>query len=253
MMDRRMGAQLYTVRDTCQNAADFDKTLARLEKIGYKTVQISGVGPISAQEIREICDRHGMDIICTHRGIDDYRSKLEEMVEYHKTLGCVIPGLGMSSSIMEAKTAEEVMAAIEELNVIAEHFAGENMHFCYHNHAFEFTKINGKFAMDYMLEYGKFDFILDVYWLAVAGQNPAEFIRKIGKRARVVHFKDLKMDKNTPVYGEVMEGNLDWNTIVAACDEAGTQYAMVEQDVCPGDPADSLEISYNNLKTLGFN
>ena len=253
MLDRRIGAQLYTVRETCKDAAGFDATLARLEKIGYKTNQVSGVGPIDPKEIRAISDKHGMEIICTHRSFEEYRDKMDEMIEFHKTLGCKIPGIGARMQLAEAKTADEVIADVEELNKVAEKLAAEGMHFCYHNHAFEFVKIDGKYVMDYLLEYGKFDFILDVYWLAVAGQNPAEFIRKIGKRARVVHFKDLKMDRNTPVFSEVMEGNLDWEAIVAACDEAGAEYAMVEQDVCPGDPVDSLEISYNNLKKIGFN
>lgn len=68
-----------------------------------------------------------------------------------------------------------------------------------------------------------------------------------------MHFKDLKIVKNEAKFGEVGEGNLDWNEIIAACDEAGVLAAAVEQDICPADPVDSLEISYKNLTKLGFN
>ena len=41
--------------------------------------------------------------------------------------------------------------------------------------------------------------------------------------------------------------------VVKLCDEAGVLAAAVEQDICPADPVDSLEISYKNLTKLGFN
>ena len=251
-MDRRIGAQLYTVREQCRDAQGLDETLGRLEKIGYKTVQLSGIGPIPAKEIKAICDSHGMEIICTHRSLDDYENKMDEMIAFHRELGVTIPGLGSMFSLCEVKTADEAKEQIERLNRIARRLKAEGMTFCYHNHAFEFMKLGGRYLMDYMLEYGEFDFILDVYWLAYAGQDPAKFIRKIGSRAKVIHFKDLKMKGNTSVFGEIMEGNLDWDEIIAACDEAGALCAMVEQDVCDGDPVDSMAVSYRNLQTKGF-
>ena len=38
----KIGAQLYTVRDYCQNLDDFAVTLEKVAKIGYTAVQISG-------------------------------------------------------------------------------------------------------------------------------------------------------------------------------------------------------------------
>lgn len=253
MMDRRIGAQLFTVRDLCRDAAGLDATLARLEKIGYKQVQISGIGDIAPEEIRRICDAHGMGIICTHKGGADYAERMGEMIDFHKKLGCDIAGLGMDSAFMDMTTADEVRAEIAKLNGFSRELAKAGISFCYHNHASEFAKVEGRYIMNYMLDEGEFGFIVDVYWLAYGGQNPAEFIRKIGKRAKVVHFKDLKIVKNEAKFGEVGEGNLDWNEIIAACDEAGVLAAAVEQDICPADPVDSLEISYKNLTKLGFN
>ena len=110
MMDRRIGAQLFTVRDLCRDAAGLDATLARLEKIGYKQVQISGIGDIAPEEIRRICDAHGMGIICTHKGGADYAERMGEMIDFHKKLGCDIAGLGMDSAFMDMTTADEVRA-----------------------------------------------------------------------------------------------------------------------------------------------
>ena len=51
-MDKRIGAQLYTLREFCQTAEDFDDTLKKVSEIGYKIIQVSGIGPISAADIR---------------------------------------------------------------------------------------------------------------------------------------------------------------------------------------------------------
>lgn len=51
-MDKRIGAQLYTLREFCQTAEDFDDTLKKVSEIGYKIIQVSGIGPISAADIK---------------------------------------------------------------------------------------------------------------------------------------------------------------------------------------------------------
>ena len=40
-----LGAQLYTVREFTKTADDYARTIERVAKIGYKCVQVSGVGP----------------------------------------------------------------------------------------------------------------------------------------------------------------------------------------------------------------
>lgn len=253
MLSRKIGAQLFTVRDMCRDAVGFDSTLLRLSNIGYKLIQVSGIGPVSAEEVRDISAKYNMKIICTHKSFEDYNERMSELIAYHKTIGCNIAGLGSYWDFCKAKSARDVIEKINILNGFTKRFREDGISFAYHNHAFEFMRIDGKYIMDYILEYGEFDLILDVYWLACAAQSPQEFIKKAGRRARIIHFKDLKMNENDAVFCEVGEGNLDWRAIIEACDEAGSEYAMVEQDSCSGDPVESLARSYNNLKKLGFN
>ena len=42
-MDKRIGAQLYTVRDFVKTEEDFIATMTRLAEFGYKSAQFSGV------------------------------------------------------------------------------------------------------------------------------------------------------------------------------------------------------------------
>ena len=250
-MDKRIGAQLYTLRNFCKTAEDLDKSFAKLHKIGYKTIQVSGIGPIPAKVVKETADKYGLQIVCTHRSIEDFRDNLHQIIEDHKTMDCKIAGLGY----MPLAYKEDLDTFFEIVNIAAKKLKEEGLQFAYHNHAFEFEKYDGKYLMDILIEKtdpDEFKFIVDTYWLAIGGQNPAEFIKKLGDRVAAVHFKDLAMDHNTAIMSEVMEGNLDWDSIFAACEECGAQYALVEQDECRRDPFESMEISYKNLTTKGF-
>ena len=85
--------------------------------------------------------------------------------------------------------------------------------------------------------------------------NPADFITGLGKRAMAIHLKDLSInpEKNfAQEMAEVGQGNLDWDGILNACQNAGAKWALVEQDTCKGDPFESLKISYEYLKDKGY-
>ena len=97
-----------------------------------------------------------------------------------------------------------------------------------------------------------FKFILDTYWLAFSGINPAKFIRERKGFISCVHLKDLKVVAGQPAYAEVGNGNIDWDDVLAACEEAEVKYAFVEQDSCDGNPFDSLKMSYDFLKKWGL-
>lgn len=252
-MDKRIGAQGYTIRDYLQTKEDFDESMKKLSDIGYKVVQLSAIGDIDPLDIRKSCDKYNMTIACTHRPYNELKNKTEECIDFHKKIGCHIAGLGAIPNWDAVYTRQQIMNIIAELNEIYDRFNKDGIEFCYHNHAIEFIKIDGKFIMDYMLEYGKFNFIIDVYWLAVSGINPGKFIREHKDRISIIHFKDLKIKNNAPAYCEVMEGNLDWDDIIEAAFESNAEFAVVEQDICEsGKPFESLKISYDNLVKKGF-
>ena len=147
---------------------------------------------------------------------------------------------------MPAWSAEEedVRAFIGKYNRIAAELGKNGLTFAYHNHALEFAKCKGKYVFDILAENTDpacFKFTVDVYWVAFAGIDPARQIQKLKNRIACVHFKDLGVSANSIVMKPVMEGNLAWDEIIAACDEAGAQWAQVEQDDCYGeDPFDCM-------------
>jgi len=91
---------------------------------------------------------------------------------------------------------------------------------------------------------------------AHGGGDPAAWIRRVKDRMPVVHLKDMAVVTEgwnvQQVMAEIGEGNLNWPEILSACREANVEWYAVEQDVCQRDPFESLQISYQNLKAMGF-
>lgn len=250
-MDKRIGAQLFTVRDFTQTKEDFEETIRKISGIGYKAVQISAVGNIAPEDMKAICDKYNMKITCTHKSYEDYTERTDEMIDFHKRLGCNIAGLGYLNTM--AKTAADFKPFLDKLNAVSEKLAKAGITFAYHNHHIEFEKLDdGRTIMEHMIDGGNFSFIVDAYWLAYSGVNPAAFIKKLGKRAEVIHFKDLAIEDGQVTISEIGNGNIDWDDVIAACEAAGSKWALVEQDVCKRDPFESLKISYDYLSKKGF-
>lgn len=257
-MNRKLGAQYYTIREQVTDIESFDVACKKVSDIGYKIVQISSM-PLQAKEMREVLDKYGLKVVVTHRKFADFLNNLDEVIEYNKILGSDVCGVGMTP-YEYVESNETVTAYIREVNKICEVLKSEKMFFGCHNHTMEFAKFDGKVVMDRFIEEIEpeaFSLIADTYWLQMGGHTPHEWIRKMGKRSKIVHFKDLKINPQeykVPLITEVGNGNLYWDEIIKACEDAGVEWVIVEQDRnhIDNDPFKALKISYDFLKTKGF-
>ena len=76
------------------------------------------------------------------------------------------------------------------------------------------------------------------------------FVRKHTGRVPLMHIKDR--DKTDGFFAPVGTGDLPLDALVAAAPEVGTEYLIVEQDVCKGPAIEAVTLSYNNLKAKGY-
>ena len=77
MAKPRLGLQLFSMRDSEKTADDFACTMERVAEIGYRTVQVSGVGDIAHQDVARITSDNGLAIVATHIGRDRFTGDLE--------------------------------------------------------------------------------------------------------------------------------------------------------------------------------
>lgn len=249
MDTKQIVAQLYTVRDFTKTPEDIKKTLHKVKAIGYDAVQVSGIGPIDPSHLKDLVDEAGVKIVVTHvpynRMIDDF----DALVKEHKLWNCDYVGLGsMPPKYRGSKEGFKTFA--KEASKIAKRFTENGLRFVYHNHNFEFEKFDGVTGMEILLEETDpkfFDFEIDTYWVQAGGANPVEWIKKVDGRMNVIHLKDMGIKEGKQVYAEIGEGNLNWPVIFKACEDISIKWYCVEQDICPGDPFDSLTISFRNI------
>lgn len=256
MKREQIAAQLYTVRQHTQAEKDFARAIHCLKAIGYKTIEMSGVGPIEPQCIRRILDDEGVTCCASHESEELLFGDTERVAERLHTMGCRIAVYAWPGEQRRFDDRETVSALIENLNRGGERLARAGFRLAYHHHHMELTRLGDKTALDVLFAETDPRYVgaeLDTYWLQYGGANPVAWCRKMRGRLLVLHLKDYAVTSDRRVaFAEVGAGNLDWRDILAAADEAGCQWFAVEQDECPGDPFTSMQRSYEYLvKQIG--
>ncbi len=246
----KIALTLYTVRDLL--AEDFRGTLERIAEIGYRTCQISGLPPeLDADLVRQTLDTLGLRALAPHVGLNLLERRLPKVIEDAKTLGCedvILPWVSPN------EYADGWRAFARRLSLIAEGLRAAGLGFGYHNHSFEFALENGRPGFDVLWENTDPALVkaeVDVYWAEHGGADPAATIRKLKGRIPWVHCKDMSKDQSR-TFEEVGAGILDWDGILAACAEAGTEWAVVELDTCPRHPLESIRASREFLLGKGL-
>ncbi len=56
----------------------------------------------------------------------------------------------------------------------------------------------------------------------------------------------------SPTLLEVGQGDLNWDEIIAACNETGVEFGSIEQDTCERPELESVKISVDFLRRRGI-
>ncbi len=248
----QVATQFYTIRDFCQTSAGFAESCKKVRGIGYRAIQLSGLGPISDDEIVRVCAGEGLTICATHEPGNVILSSPKQVVERLQKLGCrytsyPYPG-GVNLSGID--TLREFVAKLDHAGSVLRE-AG--LALTYHNHAMEFHKVNGRTILDWIYDESRAENLqaeIDTYWVQAGGADPVAWCRKLKGRLPLLHLKDCTgMLDNRTAFCEIGNGNLDFVRIIDAAEQSGCEWFIVEQDTCPGDPFDSLKISFDYIAT----
>ncbi|MCL1819965.1 MAG: sugar phosphate isomerase/epimerase [Oscillospiraceae bacterium] len=247
----QLGAQLYTVREYTQTLDDFALSLDRVAAIGYKTVQVSGTCAYEADWLSEQLKKRGLHCVLTHYSPDAMLEDAAAVAEKHKYFDCRHIGIGSMPGGME-----KYGDFVANFNPVAKEFAKHDCLLMYHNHDAEFARSHGgqlyleKLAEDFAPS--ELGFTLDTYWVQAGGGDPAWWIHELAGRVPCVHLKDMSFDGGQRM-AAIYEGNMNFDAILKACEDAKTEYLLIEQDDCYGeDPFACLARSYENLKAKGL-
>lgn len=244
-----IAVQMYTLRDETEK--DFIGTLRKVAKIGYAGAEFAGYGNLSAKELKTVLDDLGLKPAGAHVGIEEYEANLAGVIDFQLEIGnkfIACPWLAEE----RRKNGADWKQLAEKLSAFGQEFAKHGITLCYHNHDFEFQRFDGQYGLDIL--YGNSDpkylqAELDLYWVKKGGEDPTEYVKKFSGRLPLLHIKDMATDGSFAEFGN---GTLNWDTIIPAAQQAGTQWYIVEQDVCTRPCLESVEISFRNLQARGL-
>ena len=271
----KVGIQLYSLRNAMEK--DMDATLRSVKEMGYDYVEFAGYFGKSAQEVKAILDKYNLKAVSVHQDIDLFEKEGKAAVDYLNTLGvkyCAIPWY----SVDEFHNNWDV--TIEKFIKTSRLLNEGGIQLMYHNHDFEFQKIDGEFILDKLYNTIPNEMLqpqFDTCWIHYAGVNPAEYLKKYNGKIEVLHLKDFVCEKlgGGPVYalidekGNEMKSNSreengfkyvplglgiqNWDAILETAENAGIEYVIVEQDASVDrDPMEAAKISRDYLKTFGL-
>jgi sugar phosphate isomerase/epimerase len=273
--ERRMGLALYTVRK--ELAARPAEVLKLAAAIGYSEVeilrnQIAPVVPLLEQNrLRAVSVRFETPLITGNW--QAWKDAEMPPVDERLTFEHVIDQAGAHGirtlvfNYLPPKERGELdyyRGLADKLNAAADKCRRAGMKLWYHNHNFEFAAKTGGRPIEVLLSRLDLELValeVDTFWVGMAGQDPAEFIRQNAGRVAAVHLKDRARNSARPrfdissvplsAYQEIGAGEMDISAILGAATRAGVAHYFVEQDHGP-DPLGAIRRSYDALRKLGF-
>lgn len=283
-MTIRIGIQLFSARTALK--ADPWGTLDAIGALGYRYVEAAnhnalhddGVGfGVSAAELSTRLAANDLAIVGCHVNPLDL-DRLPAVLDYHAELG--LTQIGCDIEFYPYGDRDYILRRSEQFNRVGALCAERGMRFYYHNHYQEFQELDGVTVYETILANTDPNLVfleLDTYWIARAGHDPIEWMRRYAERVVLMHQKDFPadapqplvmfngvVDKNAAITQELFEqtkdprcfteigtGILPIQTIIdAAQDLPNLEYILLEQDHSALPELESLRVSREAFSTF---
>lgn len=269
-----IGLQLYTLGNISQT---LDQSLAGVAATGFETVELAGYYGRTPVELRQSLDRAGLRCTSSHvrlRPGQDYAKLAAEarVIGFERVIHPMFnfppgaelrPGPGETTMdaigrLGQSMTRDQWKAQAEFLNAAGAALKAEGLRVGYHNHNVEFApKRGGETGLDTLLKETDptlVSFEMDAGWVAAAGLDPVELLRRHPGRFELMHVKDIKAStkpnfalRQDPA--EVGSGSMNWPRILSAAYAAGVRCFFVEQEPpFTRDRLESVAISFKYLQ-----
>jgi len=249
-----LSVQLYSIRDAIEK--DLKGSLKRLADIGFKNVETAfWPKSVSVQSAADHLKEAGLKVSSCHIDIPT-KDNISTLVSTAKAYNCkniIWHGWPEDKRYSTLGGTKQLVEIYKESNKLAK---DNGLHFGLHNHWWEYRNhVGGKLVYEVLNEELDEDifFETDIYWVKVAGQEPANILKKLKKRIRLIHMKDgpavfnnkLLSDEPDPMT-PVGKGTLNIPAVVNACSD-NVQWMVIELDKSAIDVFDALKQSIDYL------
>ena len=248
----QVALQLYTLRNYLDKPEKIPVTLKRVREIGYQAVQLSGACALPAKEMKKMMDDAGLVCFSTHEDPTKILNEPKAVADYLNELGATSTAYPYPGNVT-LETLADAKDLAKRLDKSGEALRKAGIILTYHNHHIEFQKVDGQLILDVLYNESKSENLqgeIDTYWVQYGGGNPVEWCQKLKNRLPLLHMKDFRINKKREIeFAEIGYGNLNWKQILPAAEASGCQWFIVEQDTCPGEPFDSIKMSFDYIQS----
>ena len=203
-----MCIQMYSARSliTPENYPDILKEMADMGYTAVETASYDGNQGLIYGDAPEVFKQKveavGMKVLSAHVSHGLSREELDnhdltaalawwdKCIEVHKKAGMeylVTPAIGGQRSL------QDLQVYCDYLNEVGRRCKAAGLKYGYHNHAYEFEKVEGEVMYDYMLQHTDPDLVfyqMDVYWAVIGKASPVDYFKRYPGRFRMLHIKD---------------------------------------------------------------
>ena len=193
----RIAYQLFSARE--EAARDLGSVLKALSDMGYEGVEFAGFYGKGAGEVRALLTEFKLEPVSSHVPFQQIEEDMFGVIAYHLTVGCkwiAVPYL-MDAERPGQPGFARVIAVIHRFARLCRE-AGITL--LYHNHDFEFARVSGAYALDFLYEAVPpclLETEIDTCWIRFSGLDPADYVKKYAGRCPIVHIKDYVCDETT--------------------------------------------------------
>jgi sugar phosphate isomerase/epimerase len=240
-VEKQIGIQLYTLKELFEK--DVKGTLKLVADTGFKQVEAYGYNDgkffgVSYADFASEVKRLGLDLISGHYGTGQSTpektgtpmNEWERSVNDAKAVGQKYTTIAWLDE-SERNSLDALKRTCEIMNKAGEISKKYDVRMAYHNHAFEFEKVDGQVIYDVMLKELDPSLVameMDIYWIVFAGQDPLTYFKNHPGRFELWHVKD--MDKTDRAKNsDVGSGSIDFKPIFEAAGQSGMKHFFLEQ------------------------
>jgi sugar phosphate isomerase/epimerase len=245
MAKPRVGLQLiiYGGRPT----QDPVGVLREIKQAGYEGIEGGNLFNLGdPQMVKRLISESGLAVAGAHSGFDDAKSpaRTDANIAYLKEMDARYL---ICSGVADGEGIERFEKTAPVFNEIGRRCKDAGIVFCYHNHNWEFEAFNGVKGIHRLAELTDPDLVklcIDVYWVHIGGERPAEFIARYAHRAPYYHFKDGGPGQ----FKELGQGQVDLKAAVKAALATNPEWIICEQDRTDKNAAQSITESRTYMR-----
>ena len=231
-----MCVQMYSARSILNNG-NYGELLKTIAGMGYTAVETASYddGLIygdTPEVFKEKVEAAGMKPLSAHVSRSLTREELDsgdfsaamewwdKCIETHLKAGMkylVTPWIGLQPSL------QDLQIYCDYLNEVGRRCRAAGLQYGYHNHDYEFEKVEGEVMYDYMLEHTDPELVffqMDVYWTVIGKASPVDYFHRYPGRFRMLHIKDE--------WEVGQSGMVGFDAIFKNAEKAGLQDFVVE-------------------------